>query len=87
MIEEINDEHVGAWTDMTSKAVPPVNNTPLSAYMDESILSKMVIGFSANKIKNVLGYNLKHPRFDQTTLQELVDKWKEEGNWPNVQSD
>ncbi len=56
--------------------------TPLSAYMDESILQKMTIAFSADKIKEVVGFQLKRPKFEQAHLKEMVDKWKEEGSWP-----
>ena len=83
VIEDINEEHVGAWVEMMQASNPPVTKTPLSAYMDESILQKMTIAYSANKIKNVVGLQLKRPKFEQAHLQEMVNKWKEEGSWPN----
>lgn len=72
---------------MITKANPPVPNTPLSAYMDESTLSKMTIAFNADKLKNVVSYQLKYPKFDRASLQEVVDKWKAEGIWPNIESE
>lgn len=82
VIEDINEDHVSAWTEMIQASNPPVVKTPLSAYMDESILQKMTIAFSANKIKNVIGLQLKRPKFEQAQLKEMVDKWKAEGSWP-----
>lgn len=70
---------------MITAADPPIPNTPLSAYMDESILAKMHIAFSNDKIKNVVGYTLQNPQFSRATLQEVVDKWKTEGSWPNIE--
>jgi len=81
-IEDINEDHVSAWTEMITASNPPVVKTPLSAYMDESILQKMTIALSADKIKNVVGFQLKRPKFEQAHLKEMVDKWKEEGSWP-----
>ncbi|KAH8117226.1 hypothetical protein DFH11DRAFT_1573837 [Phellopilus nigrolimitatus] len=85
VIEDINEEHVGGWTEMITTSNPPIPNTPLSAYMDESALQKISVAFNAEKIKNVIGYTLKYPQFSQTALQDVVDRWKAEGNWPNVE--
>jgi len=81
-LEDINAHHVGGWTEMIENSKPPVPNTPLSAYMDKFQLSKHVVAFDNAKIKTVIGYELKRPRFDHDTIREVVDKWKEEGSWP-----
>lgn len=86
IIEDINEEHVGAWTTMITTCNPPIPNTPLSAYMDEASLQKRIVAFNNAKIKNVIGYQLKHPAFDQASLKEVVDKWKAEGSWPNIEN-
>lgn len=84
-VEDINDQHVGAWNTMLSKSDPPVlKTTPLDAYMDLYDLQKHIVGFSNAKIKRVLGYQLKQPSFSQDTIREIVDKWKAERVWPNV---
>ena len=70
---------------MITTSNPPVTKTPLSAYMDESTLSKMSVAFSNAKIKAIVGYALQHPQFSQDTLDEVVDKWLDEGSWPNAQ--
>ena len=69
---------------MLEAADPPVLKTPLSAYLDESQLQKWTIAFSADKIKNVVGFQLTHPKFEKADLQDMVDKWKAEGSWPIV---
>ncbi|TDL27254.1 hypothetical protein BD410DRAFT_410300 [Rickenella mellea] len=83
MIEEINEDHVGGWTSMITSSKPPVTNSPLSAYLDESDLSKSVIALNNGKIKNIVGYTLTKPEFNQQQLKEVVDKWKAEHTWPN----
>ena len=62
----------------------PIPNTPLTAYMDDSVLQKHVIAFNADKIKKVVGYELRHPKLTQEELGVVVERWKEEGSWPNV---
>ncbi|KAJ7582574.1 hypothetical protein C8J56DRAFT_222989 [Mycena floridula] len=81
-VEDINEHHVGAWTEMIQKSNPPIPNTPLSAYMDKYALAKHVVAFNNTKIKEVVGYKLKYPEFNHDAIKEVVDKWKEEGSWP-----
>ena len=86
MIEEINEEHVGGWTEMLQSSDPPINAmTPVTAYMDETTLQKISVALNAQKIKNIIGYKLKYPQFSQEELKNIVDRWKEEGSWPRVQ--
>ncbi|THH10269.1 hypothetical protein EW145_g1430 [Phellinidium pouzarii] len=84
ILEDINEEHVSGWVEMIMASDPPIPNTPLSAYMDESVLQKIVVAFNADKIKNIVGYTLKHPEFSQAELKDVVDRWKSEGSWPNT---
>lgn len=71
---------------MLMNSNPPITKTPLSAYMDEATLQKWTIAYSADKLKNVVGLQLKRRQFDQAALKEMVDKWLEEGSWPNAPS-
>ncbi|KIK63702.1 hypothetical protein GYMLUDRAFT_40767 [Collybiopsis luxurians FD-317 M1] len=83
-VEEINEHHVGGWTQMIQNSNPPVLKTPLSAYMDKYALEKHVVAFSNSKIKEVIGYNLRYSQFNHEAIRDIVSKWKEEGSWPNV---
>ncbi|KAF8969877.1 hypothetical protein BDZ97DRAFT_1725584 [Flammula alnicola] len=83
-LEDINEHHVEGWTEMLQKSNPPITNTPISAYMDKYTLEKHVVGFDNSKIKQVVGYKLLRPEFNHDNIKEVVDKWKEEGLWPNV---
>ncbi|KIK06638.1 hypothetical protein K443DRAFT_674295 [Laccaria amethystina LaAM-08-1] len=83
-LEDINEQHVGAWTDMLMNSNPPVTKTPLTAYMDKYALEKHVVAFNNAKIKAVMGYKLKKPQFNHETIKEVVDKWKAEGSWPTL---
>lgn len=71
---------------MLTSSDPPIdmNKTPVTAYMDDSVLQKHVIAFNADKIKKVVGYELRHPKMTQEELGVVVDRWKEEGSWPSV---
>lgn len=52
--------------------------------MDTFALSKHVVAFSGEKIKKTVGYTLKKPNMTTDILKEIVDKWKAEGSWPQV---
>ncbi|KAH9484181.1 hypothetical protein JR316_0003661 [Psilocybe cubensis] len=83
-LEDINEHHVEGWTEMLTESVPPITNTPLSAYMDKYTLDKHTVSFDNTKIKQVLGYQLLRPEFNHDNIKEVVDKWKAEGCWPNA---
>jgi hypothetical protein len=84
-VEDINEHHVGGWNTMLSKSDPPVlKTTPLDAYMDLYDLQKHVVALNNGKIKRVIGYQLKRPKFDHDAIHEVVEKWKAERVWPNV---
>lgn len=84
-LEEINETHIEAWSRILSKANPSVDNTPLSPYMEAFMLEKRSFAYNGDKIKKILGYQLKHPTFGSNTVEETIDYFKEEGIWPNVQ--
>jgi len=84
VVEDINEQHVGGWTEMLQSSDPPVTKTPLTAYMDKHALEKITVGWSNAKLKRVLGYQLVHPTFSHANIIDIVDKWKAEGTWPNV---
>jgi hypothetical protein len=86
-VDDINEHHVGGWTEMITNSNPPIPNTPLTAYMDNYALSKHVVSFDNAKIKAVIGYKLQKPEFNHGTIKEVVDKWKAEGTWPNIDDD
>ncbi|KIL69580.1 hypothetical protein M378DRAFT_190009 [Amanita muscaria Koide BX008] len=81
-VEEINEHHVSAWTQMVTNSNPPILNTPLTAYLDKFALEKHNVAFSNKKIKEIVGYKLKRPHFSHDTVKETVEKWKTEGTWP-----
>jgi len=83
-LEDINDQHVSGWTEMLVNSNPAINSSPLNPYMDKYTLSKHVVAFDNSKIKNVVGYKLSRPEFSHANIQEIVDKWKDEGVWPNA---
>jgi len=81
-VEDINEEHVGAWTQMITSSNPPVPNTPLSAYLDLYLLNKHQFGLSNKKIQDVTGFKLEVPGITEAAIKELIQKWKDEESWP-----
>jgi hypothetical protein len=84
LVEEINDHHVSGWTEMITTSNPPIPNTPLSAYMNNWQLSRHKLAYSNVKIKEIVQYKLLKPHFNHANIKEVIDKWKEEGSWPNL---
>ncbi|KAG1796780.1 uncharacterized protein HD556DRAFT_1359723 [Suillus plorans] len=85
VVEEINEHHVGTWTEMLQTSNPPIVQTPLDAYMDHWALSRRKLSYNNSKIKKVIGYKLIRPQFTHDALREVVDKWKAEGSWPSLE--
>jgi len=85
IVEEINEHHVGTWTEMLQSSNPQIVQTPLSAYMDPWALSRHKLAYNNSKIKSVIGYQLHRPQFTHEELREVVDKWKAEGSWPALE--
>ncbi|KAF9452842.1 NAD(P)-binding protein [Macrolepiota fuliginosa MF-IS2] len=83
-VEEVNDLHVTKWAEMTAKSNPPTTNQHLSAYMDKYALDKHNVSLSNAKLKNILGYNLRRPTFSREAIADIVEKWKEEKSWPQL---
>jgi hypothetical protein len=83
-VEEINEHHVSAWTEMITNSKPPIPNTALSAYLDKYALEKHFLAYKNNKLKEMTNYQLKRPKFCQETIVEMIDMWKSEGTWPNL---
>ena len=81
-VEDINEEHVGAWTQMITTSNPPVPNTPLSPYLDLYLLSKHQFGLSNKKIQDITGFKPTVPGITEAAIKELIQKWKDEGSWP-----
>jgi len=84
MIEEINDEHVTTWNEMIRLSDPPALTTPLTTILDKHALQKRYVALNNAKIKRIVGLELSRPMFTHESIKEMVDKWKEEKNWPVV---
>ncbi|KAI0340496.1 hypothetical protein BDW22DRAFT_1430654 [Trametopsis cervina] len=84
MVEDINESHVTRWTEMITLSTPPVVNSPYTAYMDLYALRKHTISFPADKIKTIIGYQLRKPLVTHETVKDIIEKAQAEGNWPKL---
>lgn len=85
MVEEINSKHVEAWTEICLKSDPRIINPTVQAYIDGHLLSKYYISYNGDKIKNVVGYQLKRPKLDVASLREVVESFRKDNLWPNYE--
>ena len=70
---------------MITTSNPPIPNTQFSSYMDLYALKKHVVAFNADKLKNVVGYQLKRPKLDVASLREVVESFRKDNLWPNYE--
>lgn len=84
VIEDVNAKHFEPWPEMLSKSTPPISYTPFTPTLPESLLSKHYISFDGSKIRRVLNWKPKFAKMDVEHVQEQVDKFKQEGIWPNA---
>lgn len=75
-VENANEHHMEAWTEVITTCNPPVPNTPLSPYLDASMFNKQGTAYSNAKIKKVLDYKLRHPKFTVAEVEEIIDSFK-----------
>ena len=83
-LDYVNEQHVESWTEMLVNSSRPISNSPLNPYMDKYTVAKRVFSLDNNKIKKIVGFKLLRPEFSAANLQEIVDKWKADGVWPDV---
>jgi hypothetical protein len=81
-VESANEHHMEAWANIITNSSPPVPNTPLTAYLDTTIFQKQGTAFSNAKIKRVIGYKIRRPKFTAAELDEVINSFKNDGIWP-----
>ncbi|KAG8799655.1 hypothetical protein FRC16_004646 [Serendipita sp. 398] len=84
MVEEVNELHTSKWTEIITQASPPVPSTPLSPYAPRYQLERRGCALNGQKLKEIVGYTPKYPRFSVETVKETIDSWKAEGIWPQT---
>lgn len=77
-------QHFEPWPEMLSKSMPPIINTPFTPTLPEALLSKHHIALDGTKIRQVIGWQPKFPKMTVAVIQDQLDKFKEEGVWPNA---
>jgi hypothetical protein len=82
-VESANEHHMEAWANIITTSSPPLHNTPLSPYLDASMFNKQGTAYSNAKIKRILDYQLRHPKFTTIQVAEIINGFKTEGIWPN----
>lgn len=85
MVEDINSKHVEAWADICMKSNPPLLNATVQGYVDGYMFEKWSVAYTNDKIKKVLGYQLKRPKLTTGALKEIIFAFRKEGNWPNYE--
>jgi len=84
IVEDVNEVHMEEWTKIIINANPPVPSTPLTPYAQPYQLEKHGSALDNEKIKKILGYKLKYPTFNEDTVKQSIEIFRQEGIWPNT---
>ncbi|CAH7675173.1 hypothetical protein BY996DRAFT_6430639 [Phakopsora pachyrhizi] len=86
VVEDVNEKHFEPWPEMLAKSNPPVTNTPFSPTLPEALLSKNHLAFENSKVKETLRgvWSLEYPRINGEIVRDQIQRFKDEGVWPNV---
>ncbi|KIM22633.1 hypothetical protein M408DRAFT_282148 [Serendipita vermifera MAFF 305830] len=83
-IKEANEVHLVAWSEIIMKANPPVPDTPLMPYLPPSLVTEDGCGMDGERVKNILKYNFRYPRFDERAIRDYINWCRNEGIWPET---
>lgn len=67
-VEEVNDKHLGPWSEACQK--DNVENTPLTPYIDQELLSNKHLYLKPGKLTN-LGFTYSYPKLTKESLKEV----------------
>ncbi|KAF8310223.1 NAD-P-binding protein [Clavulina sp. PMI_390] len=80
--QDVNQMHMETWQELIANSDPPVPRTPLSPFVDLHKFERRPVALKNDRIKNILGLQLVHPKFDAKEVGDIIDAFIEEGTWP-----
>ncbi|WWD18123.1 hypothetical protein CI109_102572 [Kwoniella shandongensis] len=84
MVEDVNEMHVQAWSDMLSKSNPPIDSSPITPFLDEHAFRKMAICFDGSKAKKILGFKPAYSKVEVDELKRIVHDFQDDRLWPKL---
>ncbi|ORY20511.1 hypothetical protein BCR39DRAFT_562919 [Naematelia encephala] len=81
MVDDVNENHVEAWSKMLAASDPPIISTPITPFLDEHAFRKMAICLDGSKAKRVLGFKPTRPRVEVDELKRIVKGFQDDGLW------
>lgn len=81
-IEDLNGYLYGQWLEIITTSNPPVPDTPLSPYVTVQELKEHGCALDGSKIRQVLSFTPRYPKFGQDSIKEYVEWCKTQGIWP-----
>ncbi|KAK8865698.1 hypothetical protein IAR55_000843 [Kwoniella newhampshirensis] len=81
MVEDVNEMHVQAWSDMLSRSNPPIDSSPITPFLDQHAFRKMAICLDGSKAKRILGFKPLFPGVEVDELRRIVHDFQEDRLW------
>ncbi|TYJ55907.1 hypothetical protein B9479_003430 [Cryptococcus floricola] len=85
MVEDVNEMHVQAWSDMLSKSNPPIPSCPITPYLDEHAFRKRSICLDGSLAKTTLGFKPAYPAVDVGEIKKIVKEFQDDNLWPKLE--
>ncbi|WVO13378.1 hypothetical protein L204_100993 [Cryptococcus depauperatus] len=84
MVEDVNEMHVQAWSDMLSKSQPPIESTPITPFLEEHAFKKRSTCLDGSHAEKVLGFIPKYPKVEVNEIKDIVKEFQEDKLWPKL---
>ncbi|KIM22632.1 hypothetical protein M408DRAFT_332826 [Serendipita vermifera MAFF 305830] len=84
VIQEATEVHMMAWNEIITNANPPVPDTPLLPYISPSLLAHDGCGMDGERMRKILKYEFRYPRFDERAIRDYINWCRSEGIWPET---
>nr|ODN93321.1 hypothetical protein L203_00592 [Cryptococcus depauperatus CBS 7841] len=81
MVEDVNEMHVQAWSDMLSKSQPPIESTPITPFLEEHAFKKRSTCLDGSHAEKVLGFIPKYPKVEVNEIKDIVKEFQEDKLW------
>lgn len=81
MVEDVNEKHVEAWSQMLGASHPPIMSTPISPFLDAHAFRKMPICLDGSRARKVLGFTPRKPRVTSEELRTIAEGFQKANIW------
>lgn len=80
LIDDINDKHMSAWSEICSKF--NIKNTPINPYLYQELLQEKHLNLNGDKLEN-FGFKYEVPLLNKESLVQMIESYVLMGLFPD----